>query len=95
MSVRAGSLSAGELGKADTTTSAPDLLGHMHKNTKINLDFKQADTTAKPHLSLLEGRPPTPRLNRSGASQPVRANPGGPGRLLGTRRMPKAGVLTS
>jgi RHS repeat-associated protein len=42
-----GSLKPGTLGEANTTTSAPDLLGHTHKNTEITFDLKQIDTTAK------------------------------------------------
>src|ERR1022692_500765 len=46
VSIKPGSLSAGELGKADTSTST-DLLGNRHTSTQITLDFNQADTTAK------------------------------------------------
>jgi RHS repeat-associated protein len=46
VSIKAGSLSGGELGKADTSSNT-DLLGNSHTTTQITLDFNQVDTTAK------------------------------------------------
>lgn len=47
VSVTFGSLKPGTLGQANTTTSAPDLLGNTHKNTEIKFDLNQVDQTAK------------------------------------------------